>query len=264
MHALTARNDMREFDISGRVALVTGGTRGLGRSISLQLARAGATVHAGYFNNEAAAVTFREEVAGADLRCATFKANLMTSSGIQACHDQIAHSAGRLDALIYNSATGVHKPLHELTQRHLATVWQVNVGAFFDLAVKLLPLMQPGARIVAISSEGAQRAVDHYGAIGSSKGALEALCRQMAAEWASRGIGVNVVAPGLLRTDTLTAMPDSERRVQAEAARSPLRRLVSLEEVARVVHFLCSAASEGIVGETIVVDGGKRISSLCV
>ncbi len=253
---------MKEFDISGKVALVTGGTRGLGRSISLQLARAGATVHAGYFNNETAAETFRKEVAEAGIRCLTFKANLMTSSGIQACHDQIA--SGRLDALVYNSATGVHKPLHDLTQRHLATVWQVNVGAFFDLAVKVLPLMQPGARIVAISSEGAHRAVDHYGAIGSSKGALEALCRQMAAEWAGRGIGVNVVAPGLLRTDTLAALPDSERRVQAEAAQSPLRRLVSLDEVARVVHFLCSAASDGIVGETIVVDGGKRVSSLSV
>jgi enoyl-[acyl-carrier protein] reductase III len=255
---------MNEFDISGKVALVTGGTRGLGRSISLQLARAGATVHAGYFNNETAAEAFRAEVAEGGLRCTAFKANLMTSSGIQACHDQVALSSGKLDALVYNSATGVHKPLHELTQRHLATVWQVNVGAFFDLAVKMLPLMQAGGRIVAISSEGAQRAIDHYGAIGSSKGALEALCRQMAAEWAARGIGVNVVAPGLLRTDTLAAMPDSERRVQAEAAQSPLHRLVSLEEVARVVQFLCSAASDGIVGETIVVDGGKRISSLRV
>jgi enoyl-[acyl-carrier protein] reductase III len=254
---------MNEFDISGKVALVTGGTRGLGRSISLQLARAGATVHSGYFNNEVAAEAFRKEVAEGGLRCVTFKANLMTSSGIQACHDQVAQS-GRLDALVYNSATGVHKPLHELTQRHLSTVWQVNVGAFFDLAVKVLPLMQPGARIVAISSEGAQRAIDHYGAIGSSKGALEALCRQMAAEWAARGIGVNVVAPGLLRTDTLAAMPNSEQRVQSEAAQSPLRRLVSLEEVARVVQFLCSPASGGIVGETIVVDGGKRISSLPV
>ena len=255
---------MRVLDISDKVALVTGGTRGLGRSISLQLARAGAQVHAGYFNNEAAAESFRKEVGNAGLNCVAFKANLMTSSGIQSCHDEVARSSGRLDMLVYSSATGVHKPLHELTQRHLATVWQVNVGAFFDLAVKVLPLMQPGARIVAISSEGAQRAVDHYGAIGSSKGALESLCRQMAVEWASRGIGVNVVAPGLLHTDTLTALPNSERRVEAEAAQSPLQRLVSLEEVAHVVHFLCSPAASGIVGETIIVDGGKRISSLRV
>jgi enoyl-[acyl-carrier protein] reductase III len=250
------------FDVAGKTVLVTGGTRGLGRSISLQLARSGAVVHAGYFNNEAAAEAFRAEVGKDVLSCSTIKANLMTSSGIQACHDHVAKSSGHLDVLIYNSATGVHKPLHDLTQRHLATVWQVNVGAFFDLAVKLLPLMPAGGRIVAISSEGAQRAVDHYGAIGSSKGALEALCRQMAAEWATRGILVNVVSPGLLRTDTLNALPSAEERVDKEAGQSPLRRLVTLDEVARVVHFLCSAAADGIVGQTIVVDGGKRISSL--
>jgi enoyl-[acyl-carrier protein] reductase III len=253
---------MNPFDVAGKVVLVTGGTRGLGRSIALQLARAGATVHAGYFNNEAAAEAFRKEVAEQGLSCRTVKANLMTSSGIQACHDHVAQASGRLDALVYNSATGVHKPLHELTQRHLATVWQVNVGAFFDLALKVLPMMSAGGRVVAISSEGAQRAVDHYGAIGSSKGALEALSRQMAAEWAPRNIHVNVVAPGLLRTDTLAALPDAERRVQSEADQNPLGRLVSLEEVACVVQFLCSAASEGIVGETINVDGGKRISSI--
>jgi enoyl-[acyl-carrier protein] reductase III len=253
---------MNAFDIGGKVVLVTGGTRGLGRSISLELAAAGATVHAGYFNNEPAADSFRREVAEHRLQGTTVKANLMTSSGIQAYHDHVAQSSGRLDALVYNSATGVHKPLHELTQRHLATVWQVNVGAFFDLAVKLLPLFGPGARIVAVSSEGAQRAVDHYGAIGSSKGALESLCRQMAAEWAARDIRVNVVSPGMLRTDTLAALPSSAERMQAEESESPLRRLVTLEEVARVVVFLCSAASDGIVGETIVVDGGKRISAV--
>lgn len=252
---------MNAFDISGKSVLVTGGTRGLGRSISLELAAAGARVHAGYFNNESAAEAFRKEVANRGLDCSTVRANLMTSSGIQAYYDHSAKLSQGLDALVYNSATGVHKPLHELTQRHLSTVWQVNVGAFFDLAVKLLPIMRSGARIVAISSEGAQRAVDHYGAIGSSKGALESLCRQMAVEWAARDIRVNVISPGLLRTDTLAAIPDAEQRVLAEETQCPTRRLVTLEEVARVVHFLCSSAADGIVGQTLIVDGGKRIST---
>src|SRR5262245_2693332 len=105
---------MSVFDIAGKTVLVTGGTRGLGRSISLELAAAGATVHAGYFNNEAAAEAFRQEAAGRSLRCTTVKANLMTSSGIQAHYDHVAKSSERLDVLVYNSATGVHKPLHEL------------------------------------------------------------------------------------------------------------------------------------------------------
>jgi enoyl-[acyl-carrier protein] reductase III len=252
---------MNAFDLTGKVALVTGGTRGLGRSIALELARAGAVVHAGYFQNEAAAETFRTELAEDKIAVHTVKANLMTTSGVQAYFDHISQSAGKLDCLIYNSAIGVHKPLKELTQRHLATVWQVNVAAFLDLALRLLPMMPRGGRIVAISSEGARRAVDYYGSIGSSKAALEALCRQMAVEWAKEDIQVNVVAPGLLKTDTLAALPDAERRMQHEVNASPLGRLVSLEEVAQVVRFLCSAASAGIVGQTIMVDGGKAISS---
>ena len=251
---------MNCFDLNGKIALITGGTRGLGRSIALALGRAGATVYAGYFQNEAAAETFRAELAENKIAGSTVKGNLMTSSGVQAYFDHVLQNAGKLDCLIYNSATGVHRPLAELTQRHLATVWQVNVGAFHDLAVKLLPIISKAGRIVAISSEGAHRAIDHYGAIGSSKAALEALCRQMAAEWGRIGINVNVVAPGLLNTDTLVALPDGERRKQHEVNISPLGRLVSLEEVAHVVHFLCTPASAGISAQTITVDGGKSIS----
>ncbi len=252
---------MDPFDLTGKVALVTGGTRGLGRSIALELAAAGARVHAGYFQNEAAGEAFRGELAEHKMDGGTIKANLMTSSGVQAYFDHMCQKAGKLDCLIYNSATGVHKPLTELSQRHLAIVWQVNVGAFLDLALKVLPIMPPGGRIIALSSLGSQRAVDYYGAVGSSKAALEALCRQMAVEWAKNGINVNVVAPGLLKTDTLASLPDAERRVQHEVSASPLGRLVSLEEVASVVRFLCSPASAGIVGQTITVDGGKSISS---
>ena len=253
---------MTPFDITGRNVLVTGGTRGLGRAISLHLATCGANVVAGYFQDEQAAEEFRSIAKRRSLPIATVKANLMTTSGISLLHDSVAAMADGLHALIYNAATGVHRPLDALTQRHLATVWQVNVGAFFDLAQKVKPLMGTGSRIVAISSEGSVRAVDGYGAVGASKAALEALCRQMAAEWASDGIGVNAVAPGLLETDTLRALEQPEARMADEIANSPLGRLVTPDEVAQFVHFLCSRASEGIVGQTIVIDGGKRVSAL--
>lgn len=253
---------MNPFDLSGKIALVTGGTRGLGRAISLHLASQGCAVVAGYFQNEEAAEWIRRKAAEDGLPITAFRANLMASSGIQALCDHLLGLHGRLDALVYNSATGVHKPLEALTQRHLNAVWQMNVGAFLDLALKLKPHMPAGSRIVAVSSEGAQRAIDQYGAIGSSKAALEALCRQMAAEWAGHGIGVNAVSPGLLETETLAAMQHAGERVGHEVRSSPLGRLVRLEEVAAVVHFLCSRASAGVAGETIAVDGGKRISGL--
>ena len=252
---------MNRFDIAGKVVLVTGGTRGLGRAISMRLASAGARVLAGYFQNDAAAEEFRAACAAGNLACTVVKGNLMTSSGVQALQDAVAET-GRLDALVYNAATGIHRPLAELTQRHLATVWQVNVGAFFELAVRIKPFMTRGGKVIAVSSEGAARAIDNYGAVGSSKAALEALCRQMAAEWSSTGIAVNVVAPGLLRTDTLGALENAADRVEAEAHLSPLGRLVELDEVADVIHFLCSDAAASIVGQTLVLDGGKRISGL--
>jgi enoyl-[acyl-carrier protein] reductase III len=253
---------MSIFDLSGKHILVTGGTRGLGRSIALQLGRAGADVHAGYFHNDAAADRFQAELIKESLQGCVIKANLMTATGIQGYYDHIHARTGKLDCLIYNAATGTHRPLSELTQRQLSIVWQVNVGAFLDLSVKLLPLMPRGGRIIAISSEGAHKAVDFYGAVGASKGALEALSRQMAAEWAQSGINVNVIAPGMLATDAISALPEAERRMQQECKASPLKRLVSLEEVAYLAHFLCSPAASGIIGQTIAVDGGKSISSL--
>ena len=252
---------MDPFDLTGKVALVTGGTRGLGHTISLELTRAGAYVYAGYFQNDTAAEAFRAELREQRINGSIIKANLMTSSGMEAYFDQISKNGGKLDYLIYNAATGTHKALMELSQRQLAIVWQVNVGAFFDLTLKMLPIMPSGSRIIAISSEGGRRAIDRYGAVGSSKAALESLCRQLAVECASKGIGVNVVAPGLLETDALKALPDADGRLRYEINRTPLGRLVSVEEVARVVRFLCSPASSGIVGQTIIVDGGKAISS---
>jgi enoyl-[acyl-carrier protein] reductase III len=186
----------------------------------------------------------------------------LTAVGIQALVDFIAERYSRLDAMVYNSATGVHRPLDSLSTRHLSTVWQLNVGSFFELAIKLKPLMSRGSRIIALSSEGARRAVTRYGAVGSSKAALEALCRQMAAEWAGIGISVNVVAPGLLETESLAAMENADDRVKREIIANPLARLVRLEEVALATHFLCAPASEGIIGQTIVMDGGKSISGL--
>lgn len=250
------------FDLRNRVVLVTGGTRGLGRAISAHLAAQGARVIAGYFQNEVAARNFREEAASHSWECSTIRANLMTSQGIVALTDHVKQQYGRLDALVYNAATGVHRVLAELNQRQLALVWQVNAGAFLELCLKLRPLMSTGARIVAISSEGSRRAVPSYGAVGSSKAALEALCRQLAAEWAADGVVANCLAPGLLETETLDVLPEAEERVRREAGSSPIGRLVRLSEVAAVVHFLCSQAAEAIIGQTLVVDGGKSISSL--
>lgn len=250
------------FSVNGKVVLVTGGTRGLGRAISVHLASYGAHVIAGYFQNDLAASEFSAEAESLSYSCEVIKANLLTQAGIQKLVDTVASKAGKLDCFVHNAATGVHQALISLSVRHLSTIWNVNVGAFFDLATKLKPFMTRGSRIIAISSEGALKAIDAYGAVGSSKAALEALCRQMAAEWAGDGITANIVAPGLLETDTLSVLPGSDARVRDAIQSSPIGRMVSVQEVSCLVHFLCSAASTGIVGQTLTIDGGKCISSI--
>ncbi len=253
---------MLPTDVSGRRVLVTGGTRGLGLAISRHLASHGAHVLAGYFQGEAAAAACVDEARQRGHRIEAVKANLMIPSGVRDLVDHVSTTWGQLDVLVHNAATGVHQPLTSLSQRNLAAVWQVNVGAFLELAVGLKPLMPAGGRIIAISSEGARVAVRRYGSVGSSKGALEALARQMAVEWAAEGIRVNLVAPGLLETDTLKVWDDAADRIAVEIRRSPLGRLVTLEEVACVVQFLASPAAEGIVGQTITVDGGKSVAAI--
>jgi enoyl-[acyl-carrier protein] reductase III len=160
---------------------------------------------------------------------------------------------------VHSAATGVHRPVESLTTRHFDWVVGVKVRAFFELVQALLPSFASRASLVAISSQGAVRAVPAYSLVGASKGALESLCRHLAAELMPRGLRVNILSPGSVLTDAWKAMPDSERRIAETAARAPLGRLVTADEVAAAAQFLCSDAAEGIVGHTLVIDGGAGI-----
>jgi enoyl-[acyl-carrier-protein] reductase (NADH) len=135
----------------------------------------------------------------------------------------------------------------------------LNVVAFLDLVRVLMPYFSEAASIVAVSSTGALRALPYYAAVGSSKAALEALARHMAAELASRGIRVNIVVPGAVLTDVWKLIPGGEGRLADAAGRAPIGRLVTADEVAWATQFLCSNAASGIVGQTLFVDGGAGI-----
>jgi NAD(P)-dependent dehydrogenase (short-subunit alcohol dehydrogenase family) len=246
------------FDLHGHTVLVTGGTRGIGRAISLQLARAGATVIANYARNDAAAEALRSEAVEKQLALEVLRADLTMPKGLEAVNERMRSCAGATVSLVHCAATGVHRPVEQLTMKHWDWTMALNVRAFFELVRQMLPLFGAGSAIVPVSSAGAVRAVPAYAAIGSSKGALESLARHLAVELAPKGVRVNILAPGSVETDAWAAFPDKEQRMADAVRRTPLQRLVSLDEVAQAALFLCSRASSGMVGHTLVIDGGAR------
>ena len=249
------------FSLSGRNVLVTGGTRGIGRAISLRFARSGAVVLANYLRDDLSAESLKREADHEGLALHTCRADLTGDKGMQRLLAAVDELGPALHCLVHCAATGVHKPVEQMTLRHFDWTMALNIRAFYNLVRLLLPRFTAGGSILALSSEGAARAVPLYTLVGASKGALESMVRHLAAEFAGRGIRVNALAPGAVKTEAWKAMPEAEQRLEETIRRTPLGRLVEVEEVAAAAQFLCSDAASGIVGQTVVVDGGCRIMS---
>jgi len=246
------------FALSGG-ALVVGGTRGIGRAISLRFARAGASVIANYLRGEKAAEDLRDTAEREGLRIRLCRGDVTAPQGIEQIEKSVEECNEPLAGLVYCAATGVHRKIPELTARHFDFTFSLNVRAFFELTKALLGRFADGATILAVSSMGAQRALPYYSLVGASKGALEAMARHLAVELRPRGIRVNILVPGTVATDVWKTLPDGEARLAAATARTPAHRLATIEEVAWAAQFLCSRAAAGIVGHSLVVDGGAGI-----
>lgn len=246
------------FSLTGRTAVVVGGTRGIGRAISLRLAQAGATVLANYARDDSAAEAFASDAQAAGLTMAVCRADVVMPKGLDALEEAAARLPGKPSIMVFSAATGVHKSIAELTTRHFDWTFNLNVRAFFELVRRFSPQMPVGSSIVALSSQGAVQAIPHYSMVGASKGALESMVRHFAVELAPRGIRVNVLSPGTVLTDAWKVLPDADHRLEEATRRSPTGRLTTLDEVASAALFLCSDAASGIVGHTLVVDGGAR------
>lgn len=247
------------FSLEGKTFLITGGTRGIGRAVSLQFARAGATVVSNYVRGQKAADLLLAQADQEHLRLTLCRADLTVEKGLETIEQHMAGLIGDLHGLVHCAATGVHKPYTELSVRHYDWTFALNVRSFFDLVKRLLPRFSAEASIVTMSSQGSLRVVPAYSIVGASKGALEALARHMAVELAPRGIRVNIIAPGAVATEAWASMPDAQARLSDMAKRAPLGRLVTAEEVAQAAQFLCSDAARTIIGQTLTVDGGAGL-----
>lgn len=245
------------YSLEGRHVLVTGGTRGIGRAMTLQFARSGASVTAVYVRGEAAAAELQTLADRESLPVTLCRGDLTTAPGLDRIDAALGSSP--LHGLVHCAATGVHRPFAELTLRHYDWTFALNVRSFFVLVQLVLPRLASPSSIIAISSQGALRAVPAYSAVGASKGALEALARHLAVELAPKGVRVNILAPGAVATDAWKSLPDAEARLAELTRRTPAGRLVTAEEVALAAQFLCSDAARGVIGQTLVVDGGANL-----
>jgi enoyl-[acyl-carrier protein] reductase III len=248
--------------LRGRVALVTGSSRGIGRAIALELAGRGADVVVNYVRKRSAAEEVVAEIQALGRRAMAVRAHMGDADQIRALFDPIRAEFGRCDILIGNVASGVIRPITEVEDKHWDWTLDINARSILRCAQQAVPLMEPlgWGRIIGISSFGSSRVFSEYGVIGVSKAAIEALVRYLAAELAPKGIVVNAVSPGIVETEALRFFPiDVAETLERAAARTPARRVTTPEDVARVVAFLCTDDASMIVGQTIVVDGGWSI-----
>jgi enoyl-[acyl-carrier protein] reductase III len=247
------------FELEGKTALITGGSRGIGRAIALGLAENGVDIVVNYVRHRKDAEATVAAIEEKGVRCLAVKANVAREADVDRMFEEIGKTYDRLDILVSNAASGVLKPVMELTPRHWDWAMDINARALLSLSQHAVRMMTEGGRIMAVSSLGAVRAVPNYTVVGSSKAALESLVRHLAVELGPRGITVNTISAGVVDTDALKKFPNRDEIISESLRRTPLGRLTTPEDVANLALFLCSDLSGMINGQTLVVDGGYAI-----
>ncbi|WP_240977277.1 SDR family oxidoreductase [Planctomonas sp. JC2975] len=242
---------------AARSALITGGSRGVGACLAALLAADGVDVTLTFRRSQEAADDVVAGIRAAGGSARAVRLELESAADIEALFAEGA----TFDCLVANAAASAFKPIERLSTSNLERSWETNVRSFVLLAQHAVSRMPRGGRVVAVTSYGASRAFPAYGAIGADKAALESWVRHMAAEFGERGITVNAVNGGLFDTDSFRhyyaddSLPDPETM----AARVPLGRIGTPDDLAHAVRFLLSPEAGYITGQTLVVDGGLTI-----
>ncbi|MFF4734480.1 SDR family NAD(P)-dependent oxidoreductase [Streptomyces sp. NPDC001262] len=248
------------FSLDGRVALVTGGSSGIGRAIAGALARAGASVVI-VARKEPDLVATVEELTADGCRAAWVSADLGTRDGVRAAAEQAAAVFGEPDILVNSAGINLRPPMGELSDEVWDTTMAVNLEAPFLLGRRFGPGMAERGfgRIIHITSQQAHRAFVQSGAYGVSKGALESLTRSQAEAWSSHGVTCNTLVPGFVMTPLNERLSSDPEKVAALAARTLVGRNGLAEDFAGAAVFLASGASGYVTGQSIFVDGGFSV-----
>ena len=249
------------FDLNGKVALVTGATRGIGKSIAEELARAGAKVAICSRKAEACEAV-RKEFEGQGFPVLARPCNVSRKEELQALVDAAAAKWGRVDIVVANAASNPHYgPLTAISDEAFDKIFANNVKSLLWLAAMTLPGMaeRGGGSFIAIGSIGGLLANTVIGAYGISKAANHHLVRNLAAEWGPKNVRVNAIAPGLIKTEFARALWEDEKRARQRIDATPLRRLGEPRDIGGIAVFLASDAAAFITGQCIVADGGVTI-----
>lgn len=248
--------------LKGKLALVTGGSRGIGHAISLKLATEGADVIVNFFRKKSTAESTAQEIRNKGSNAHLIKANVGEPEEIDRMFDEIETKFGRLDILINNAASGVARAAVDLDVRGWDWTMNINARAFLLCAQRAARLMTSGGKMVSISSLGSRMVLPIYTAVGVSKAALEALTRYLAIELAPKGIQVNGIAAGAVETEALKLYIADPNLPQPAWKTTPAGGMVQPEDVANLVAFLCIDESIMIRGQIIVIDGGATLAPL--
>jgi enoyl-[acyl-carrier protein] reductase III len=251
---------MAEFE--GKVALITGGTRGLGRAIALRLARGGATLALNYRRDEDSAARTLNDVQAFSPRSILVKADMEDDGQVRAMVARAGTEFGRLDILVVNAAATAFKPLLEVKPHNLARTLNLSVGGFVATVQEASKFMGAGGRVVMISGMDSVRYMAGHGVLGAAKAAMESIVRYFAFELGPRGITVNGVNFAIIDSDSsrLYYGEDFERARSAAIERSALKRLPELDEIAAIISMLCRPEASFLTAQTIMIDGGLTLA----
>ncbi|RWR44548.1 SDR family oxidoreductase [Sinirhodobacter ferrireducens] len=244
------------------IALVTGGSRGLGRDMALALAGAGTDVVLTYLGNRDKAEAVVAEIKARGRQAAALQLDVTDSAsygGFVATLGAVLEGLGadKLDYLVNNAGVGIHAPYAETTETQFEQMVATHLKPAFLLTQKLLPVIRDGGGVVNISTGLARFSLPGYAAYAAAKGGVEVLTRYQAKELGARGIRVNVVAPGAIETDFGGGAVRDNAQINAFiAAQTALGRAGRPDDLGSVVAFLCSEAAQWVTGQRIEVSGG--------